>query len=103
MRNIDKVLKAIGGSTKDEMDAMSADDLQRVIVQANNAMETVAQELDANDKFQDVCAKKTAMEQGKKDVNKRQKAKIQYALHRLGEMGEDLSEPQKPDADEAQG
>lgn len=93
MKNLDKVLGALGENTKDEMDAMDEAHLRNVIVMANAAMEQVIEELDANVKYQEIKESKSAMEAGKKEVDKRQKAKIAYALYLMSQRAIDLSSP----------
>lgn len=80
---LDTVIKNIGKETQAELDSLSAEDLKAKIVQAEQAMDEVAKELEANEKYQEIKELLKAMTQGKKEVNKRQKAIIQYALHRL--------------------
>jgi anti-sigma28 factor (negative regulator of flagellin synthesis) len=90
MKNLDKVLKAIGEETKVEMDAMEETSLRNVIVQAQSAMSEVQSQLDNNVEYQRISELKNDMTQGKKEVDKRQKAKIAYALMRLNEVGANL-------------
>jgi hypothetical protein len=90
MKNLDKVLKAIGEETKVEMDAMEETSLRNVIVQAQSAMSEVESQLDNNVEYQRILQLKSDMTQGKKEVDKRQKAKIAYALMRLEEVGANL-------------
>lgn len=83
----DKVVSAIGQLTKDEMDSMDESQLRTRIVQANQAMKETQEELDNNERYQQIKESKKVLEQGKNEVNKRQKAIIQYALRRMDEMG----------------
>lgn len=77
---LDKVLKTLGPDTVKELEALSHDQLRDRIVQAETAMEQVADELEANATYQSIKESKSAAEQGKKDVDKRQKAIIKFAL-----------------------
>ncbi len=82
-KKLEKVIKAIGLETKSELDALGEAELKAKVVQANQSMKDVEDELDANEDYQNLLANKSAMEQGKKDVDKRQKAIVKYSLHRL--------------------
>ena len=79
--NIDKIINAIGTETAGEMGQMSHEQLKQEIYKANQAMKEVQDELDANQEYQALLQGKKDMEAGKREVNKRQNAKIQYALH----------------------
>lgn len=83
----EKILKALGPDTIDEMNTMDEHELQKTIVEANGAMKQVEEELEENEPYQEIKAKKSAMEQGKREVDKRQKARIRYSLTRLEEIG----------------
>lgn len=83
----DKMKNALGNDTIEELESMNLAELQKVIVDASTAMKQVKDELEANPKYQELKADKSAAEAGKRDVNKRQGAKIKYAIERLGEIG----------------
>lgn len=83
----DKVANALGRDTVEEMDAMNDVELKKVIVDANGAMKQVKEELDANQAYQAAKADVSHLSQGKRDVDKRQKAKIAYALDRIEGLG----------------
>lgn len=83
----DKVANALGRDTVEEMDAMNDVELKKVIVDANGAMKQVKEELDANQEYQAAKADVSHLSQGKRDVDKRQKAKIAYALDRIDGLG----------------
>lgn len=83
----DKIKKALGNSTVEEMDKLGEYELRKVIVEANQAMKEVKEQLEANPKYQGLKSSLHDCTQGKRDVNKRQNAKIQYALHRMTEIG----------------
>lgn len=84
---IDKVIKALGSDTVEEMNTMFEDDLKKTVVEANTAMKTVEEELKKNAEYQGLKEDLKALTAGKREVDKRQKARIAYSLHRLEEMG----------------
>lgn len=84
---LDKVAKALGRDTVEEMDAMEEQELKKVIVDASGAMKTAKEELDANRDYQAAKADVSLLSTGKREVDKRQKAKIQYALDRIDSLG----------------
>lgn len=79
----DKICDAIGKDTKEEMDKLDTQGLEDVIVQATTAKETARAELMKNPKYQDAKDAKSLLESGRREVNKRQDAKIAYALIRI--------------------
>lgn len=85
--NKDKAIKKLGQMTVDEMDAMRPEELKKIIVEANTAMKQVKEELEANPKYQEAKANVDSLSQGKKDVDSRQKMKIQYSLEILDSLG----------------
>lgn len=85
----DKVIDAIGLETKEEMDSLSIEDLKAKVVKASQAMKEEKEQLEANPKYQELKASMSACTQGKKDVDKRQKAIIAYALRLLDEKGQE--------------
>lgn len=82
-KNIDKVCKILGDETTVEMGALSDEDIKQRIIGASSAMKQVKDELEANPKYQDLKEDLKALTAGKKEVDKRQKAIIAYALHLL--------------------
>ena len=88
-KSLDKYEKALGKDTVNEMNSMSEEQLKQVIVQASSAMKQVKDELEASPEYQALKANLSALTQGKKDVDKRQKARIGYALVRLEEKGKE--------------
>lgn len=86
-KQLDKVHSKLGKATIEELDKFSEADLKKRVVEANQAMKQVADELEANEKYQELKRSKSALEQGKKDVNARQNAIIKYCLHLLEEKG----------------
>lgn len=84
----DKVVDAIGPDTKQEMDSEQSEQLRSRIISAETAMKQVQEELESNPKYQELKEQLSALTQGKKEVNKRQKAIIAYALRLLEEKSE---------------
>jgi hypothetical protein len=87
MSKLEKAYKSVGEETVKELEAQSPEDLKRRVVEASDAMKTVSEELEANDAYQQLRESKTALEQGRNEVNKRQKAIILIALNLLKEKG----------------
>lgn len=83
----DKAIAKLGKDTVEEMDVMGDSELKKVIFDATSAMDTVRKELAANKDYQELKRKLSAMEQGKKDVDSRQKARISYGLELLDRFG----------------
>lgn len=86
-KQLERLEKTLGEETLAEMEAMSEEELKKAIVDANSSMKQVQEELDANPKYQEIKENLKAITQGKKDVNKRQRARIQYSLHLLESKG----------------
>ena len=84
---LEKAMKNLDVETVKELEAMTVEALGNRIVEANKAMQDMVDELDANEDYQDLLESKKAMEQGKKDVNKRQNSIICVALHMKSEKG----------------
>jgi hypothetical protein len=84
----EKVAKALGRDTVEEMDAMREDELKKVIVEATGAMKQVKEELEDNRNYQAAKQDMKDLSAGKRDVDKRQKARIAYALDRLQAFGQ---------------
>lgn len=85
--NLQKALKNLDPDTVKELEAMSVEDLNKRIVEANKAMQDVQNELDKNEDYQNLLESKKAMEEGKKAVNKRQNSIICVALSLKEEKG----------------
>lgn len=88
---ITKAVKKLGNLTVEELDSLNENELKSRVVQASQAMKEVEEELAANDEYQILKDKVSAMSQGKKDVDARQKAIVKYCLHRVTEIGKDPS------------
>lgn len=83
----EKLVKALGRDTIDEMNTYREEDLNKTIVEATGAMRTAKDELDANEDYQKAKADCSLLSSGKREVDKRQKAKIAYSQNRLSELG----------------
>lgn len=86
----EKATKKLGKDTVTEMNAMSEEDLRQVIVQANSSMKEAKDKLDANPEYQQAKADLSLLQSSKKEVDARQKAKIEYALTRLSDSGKGI-------------
>lgn len=84
---LDKIVKKLPTGFKEEADAMKEADLRNVIVESTNNIAVAIAELDNNNKYQGLKAQFKAAGEGLRDAKKAQKAKIDYALFRLGEIG----------------
>lgn len=84
---LEKTIKNLGTGVKDEMDAMKEADLRNVIVESTNSISVAIAELEANPQYQKHKEALKDVSASMKEVKKAQKAKIDYSLHRLGEMG----------------
>lgn len=82
-----KIKGLLGNDTIEEMDHMNETELKDNITQASAAMKQVKEELEGNEKYQQAKQAVKDLGAGKRDVDKRQKGKVQYALHRLEELG----------------
>jgi len=85
--NIQKIQAILGIDTCAELDGADEEQLKQSIYMASAAMQEVEQELEANARYQEIKLQKAALELGKRDVDKRQKAKIKYCLHLIDERG----------------
>lgn len=87
MDKLEKLVKKLGIETVKEMEAMDTSALESSIVSAEQAMKQVKEELEANPQFQHLKDNLKALSLGKREVDARQKAKIQLALHFLSDKG----------------
>lgn len=79
-KKLDKAFDTLGSDTVKEMEAMSQDDLKKRIVGANEAMRDAADQLEANPDYNRLREDLKALSQGKRDLDRRQKAIILVAL-----------------------
>lgn len=87
MTKVERAMDKLSSDDVKELEAMPPEQLSSRIVAANEAMRQVAEELDNNSAYQRVKEDKAALEAGKKEVNKRQKAIIEVCLHLRNERG----------------
>lgn len=80
---IEKLEQKLGKATVAEMASLPSPELEQVIITAEKSMKLAKDELEANPKYQELKENLSALSQGLKEVNSRQRAKIQYALHLL--------------------
>ena len=85
-KQLDKLHSKLGKATIDELSSLSEADLKKRVVEANQAMKLADDELQANESYIALKENKSALEQGKKEVNSRQNAVIKYCLHLLEEQ-----------------
>lgn len=87
----EKLQSVLGKDTVKEMEAMSEEELKQIVVTATKAMQEVVDELEKNEAYQEIKSKKTALESGKKEVDKRQKARIKLSFHLLEAKGKPIN------------
>lgn len=86
-KKLEKLHRALGPETVKEMEAMDETTLKKRIVEASQAKAQAAAELEANPNYQQVKSDKSLLEAGKREVNKRQNAVIDLAVHLLEGQG----------------
>lgn len=79
-KKLTKAMESLGTDTVREMEASSPEDLRKRIVDASEAMETADNELKSNPNYDRLREDLKALSQGKRDLDKRQKAIIIVAL-----------------------
>lgn len=79
----DKMAKKLGMTTVEELGLLEDKDLKQRIVAAEQAMQQAKVELDNNEKYQEMRENLKALSAGKKEVNSRQKAVIEFCLYLL--------------------
>lgn len=84
---LDKIEKILGKFTMAEFEALSVEQLTNRIILAEQSMETISKELDENVMYQELKEQKKALESGKREVFKFQKAVIAYVLYLLESKG----------------
>jgi hypothetical protein len=85
MNKIDKLTKQLGIEKVKELEALSKEHLEQVIITAEKAMKLAKEEIEANPRYQELKESLGALTAGLKEVNGRQRALIQMALILLGE------------------
>ena len=84
---LDKLQKSLGKSTIDDLNNKSPVDLKNTIVDAESSMKAAKEELESNPRYEAMKESLSDLSAGMKEVNKRQRAIIQYSLYRLEESG----------------
>lgn len=84
---LEKIAKVLDEETVAEMNAMDADSLKKLIIDSEQAVRLAKDELEANEKYQELKESVKAVRSGFTEVKKRQNCKIQLALIRLEELG----------------
>lgn len=82
-KKVTKAFETLGTDTIKEMEAMGPEDLKKRIVEANEAMRGAADELERNPNYDKLREDLKALTQGKRELDKRQKAIILVALSLL--------------------
>lgn len=82
-----KIEKVLGKETLSELEAMSVEVLKDHVVAAEHAIYETIRELEANPVYQQHKDSIKALSEGLRDVKKRQKAIIEYALSLLQDKG----------------
>lgn len=82
-KKVTKAYETLGTDTVKEMEAMGPDDLKKRVVEANEAMRSASDELEANPNYDKLREDLKALTQGKRDLDKRQRAIILVALSLL--------------------
>lgn len=83
----DKILNALGKDTVHEMEAMTPEDLKKVVMDAHSGMDQAQKEMEENKNYREAKATLGHFTQGRNAVNKRQKARIKLAIELLDSMG----------------
>lgn len=96
LKTLEKAEKALGIDTVKEMNSLDASDLKKIIVEASAAMQVAKDELEANAAYNQAKEDVGILSAGKREVDKRQKARIAYALGLLEEKGEAVLEISVP-------
>lgn len=91
-KTIEKAEKALGFEYVREMEAMDADALKKIVVDASEAMRAVKEELEKMPAYQTAKENIKDLSSGKREVDKRQKMRIQLALELLDGTEQEGSE-----------
>jgi hypothetical protein len=86
--NIEKIVKKLGTSVKEELDALDAAELRGQIVEAERVIRETELEMEADEKLAAFKEKVKDLSSGYKEVKAAQTAKIKYSLHLLAEKGQ---------------
>ena len=85
MNKIDKLTKKLGIDTIQDLGKLDKAAMQSRIVQAEQAMQQAHDELEANPNYQELKENLKALMAGKREVNSRQRAVIEYCLYLMEE------------------
>lgn len=83
--NVEKILKKLQPAIVQEMDGMDKAQLEKVIVQSQEAIAEATDARDANSQYRAAKQATKDLSAGLKEVKSYQTAKMQYALIRLRE------------------
>ena len=87
-KRLEKLEKILGLETVKELEALTVrSDLEDKIVVANQSMQLAEDELEANPKYQELKESLKALNAGKREVDKRQRAIIKFCLHLIESRG----------------
>jgi len=79
-KKLDKITKLLGSDLMQELNSLSSSDLKEKIIVAESMLKVAREELEANPNFQRLKDDLKDLSAGLREVNKRQKAIIDYAL-----------------------
>jgi hypothetical protein len=83
-----KIEKLLGPDTINDLKIMPKEELVNTVVQSEVSIKTAQEELEANEKYQELKEAVKAMSAGLREVKQRQNAIIQYCLHLKEEGGQ---------------
>lgn len=86
-KKLARIEKSLGKDTLAELDALAEEGLKSKVVEAETAVKVASDELEANDKYQELKDSLKAVSSGLSEVKKRQRNIVQYSLHLLEEKG----------------
>lgn len=86
-KQFEKVVKAIGQETQEELDSLSVEELKARIVQSTQSVIIAKTERDANPNYQQAKEDKKVFDDGFREIKSRQNAIVDYAIHLLDEKG----------------
>ena len=87
-KKLEKIEKLLGPDVVSELAGKDAQALNQAIVNAEQRTKKAEEELEANEKYQELKESVKAMSLGFRDVRKFQRAVIAYVLHQLELKGE---------------
>lgn len=84
---LDKLTKTLGRCIIEDLNTQPSDILKNTVVGAEYSMKAAKDELESNPRYAAIKEQLADLSAGLKEVNKRQRAIIQYALHLMEEKG----------------